>query len=149
MTNRITVTETTPVNSTRLAVGLTILRVIVGTVFVVHGYDKLFNSGILGVTGFFTQVGAPLPGVTAPLVSILEFGGGIALILGLLTPFVAVLLAADMLGALFLVHLPAGFVVANGGYEFVLTLLGASLALALTGPGAYALDALFGQKRSE
>lgn len=54
-----------------------------------------------------------------------------------------------MLGAILLVHLPAGFNVAEGGYEFVLTLLAASLALALTGPGAYALDALRGRSRSE
>ncbi len=150
MTDSATVTETAaPATVTRLAVGLAILRVVVGVVFVVHGYDKFFNSGIPGVTGFFTQIGAPLPGITAPLVSLLEFGGGIALILGLLTPLVAILLAADMLGALFLVHLPAGFFAQSGGYEFVLTLFGASLALALTGPGAYALDALFGRGRAD
>lgn len=133
----------------RLSLGLAVLRVVVGLVFLVHGYQKLFVMGIGGVTGFFTQIGAPLPGITAPLVSILEFGGGLALILGLLTPVVALLFAADMLGAILLVHLPAGFNVAEGGYEFVLTLLAASLALALTGPGAYALDALLGRSRSE
>ncbi len=146
MTDSVTVTKPTP-TVTRLALGLTLLRVIVGIVFVFHGYDKLFNSGIAGTTGFFTQIGAPLPGVTAPLVAVLEFAGGIALILGLLTPVVGALLAIDMLGAIFLVHLPAGFSAANGGYEFVLTLFAASLALALTGPGAYALDAMFARGR--
>ena len=148
MTDSVTVTETTTPTVTRLDIGLTVLRVVVGIVFVFHGYDKLFNSGIPGVTGFFTQIGAPLPGMTAPLVSILEFAGGVALILGLFTPVVGVLLAADMLGAIFLVHLPAGFSAANGGYEFVLTLFGAALALALTGPGAYALDAFLGRGRT-
>ncbi len=103
--------------------------------------------GIPGVSGFFTQIGAPLPQLTAPLVSVLEFGGGLALILGLLTPVVAALLAADMLGAILLLHLPNGFYATDGGYEFVLTLFGASLALALTGPGAYALDAVLGRAR--
>ncbi len=142
-----TVVPAAPQTPSRLSIGLAVLRVIVGVVFVVHGYEKLFQTGIPGVGGFFTQIGAPLPQLTAPLVSVLEFGGGIALILGLFTPVVAALLAADMLGATLLVHLPNGFSAANGGYEYVLTLLGASLALALTGPGAYALDALLGRSR--
>ena len=142
-----TVSPAAPQTSSRLSLGLAILRVVVGVIFLVHGYEKLFQTGIPGVTGFFTQIGAPLPQLTAPLVSVLEFGGGLALILGLLTPVVAALLAADMLGAILLVHLPNGFSAANGGYEYVLTLLGASLALALTGPGAYALDAVLGRSR--
>lgn len=133
--------------ASRLSTGLAILRVVVGVVFLVYGYQKLFLMGIPGVTGFFTQIGAPLPGVSALLVSVLEFGGRPALILGLFTLPVALLLAADMLGAILLVHLPAGFSVAEGGYEFVLTLFAASLALALTGPGAYALDAVLRRSR--
>jgi len=132
----------------RLSTGLAILRVVVGVVFLVHGYQKLFLMGLGGVTGFFAQIGAPLLGITAPLVSVLEFSGGLALILGLFTLPVALLLAADMLGAMLSVHLPAGFSVAEGGYEFVLTLFAASLALALTGPGSYALGAVFGRRRA-
>ena len=126
--------------SSRLSLGLAVLRIVVGIVFAVHGYEKLFVQTIPGVTGFFTQIGAPLPGVTAPLVSVLEFAGGILLILGVLTPVVAALLAADMVGAIFLVHLANGFSAMNGGYEYVLTLLAAAVALALAGSGAYALD---------
>lgn len=141
------VTPAAPQTPSRLSLGLAVLRVVVGVVFLVHGYQKLFQTGIPGVTGFFTQIGAPLPQLAAPLISVLEFGGGLALILGLLTPVVAVLLAADMLGAMLLVHLPNGFNAADGGYEYVLILLGASLALALTGPGAYALDRVLGRSR--
>lgn len=139
-------TETPTATPLRLDLGLAVLRVVVGLVFLVHGYQKLFLMGMGGVTEFFTQIGAPLPGISAPLVSLLEFGGGLALILGLFTPVVAALLALDMLGAMLLVHLPAGFYVAEGGYEFVLTLFGASLALALTGPGTYALGTAFGRR---
>lgn len=143
----VTVNPAISTRTSRLAVGLAVLRVVVGGVFLIHGYQKLFQMGIPGVSGFFTQIGAPLPQLTAPLVSVLEFGGGLALILGLLTPVVAALLAADMLGAILLLHLPNGFYATDGGYEFVLTLFGASLALALTGPGAYALDAVLGRAR--
>ena len=141
-------TETPTATPLRLNLGLAVLRVVVGLVFLVHGYQKLFVMGMGGVTEFFMQIGAPLPGLSAPLVSLLEFAGGIALILGVLTPVVALLFAADMLGATFLVHLPNGFSVSAGGYEFVLTLLAASLALALTGPGAYALDTVFRRGRA-
>ena len=135
--------------SSRLSLGLAVLRIVVGIVFAVHGYEKLFVQTIPGVTGFFTQIGAPLPGVTAPLVSVLEFAGGILLILGVLTPVVAALLAADMLGAIFLVHFANGFSSQNGGYEYVLTLFAAAVALALAGPGAYALDrAIFNRSGS-
>lgn len=88
MTNSVTVTSAPDAASTRVSLGLAILRVVVGIVFVYHGYDKLFTSGIAGTTGFFTQIGAPLPGLAAPLVAVLEFAGGIALILGLFTPVV-------------------------------------------------------------
>lgn len=132
-----------PLTPSRIKYGLLILRLVVGIVFVVHGAQKVFQQTIPGVTQFFTQIGAPMPTMTAPLVSYLELGGGILLILGLLTPVVALLFAADMLGAIFLVHLPNGFSAMNGGYEFVLTLFAASVALALTGPGAFALDEVF------
>ncbi len=141
-------TETATATPLHLDLGLAVLRVVLGLLFLVHGYQKLFVMGMGGVTKLFTQIGAPLPGISAPLVSVLEFTGGIALILGVLTPVVAALFAADMLGAILFVHLPNGFSISEGGYEFVLTLFAASLALALTGPGAYALDAAFRRGRS-
>lgn len=135
-----------PLTPARINYGLLILRVVVGIVFVVHGAQKVFEQTIPGVAQFFAQINAPLPQITAPFIAYLEFGGGILLILGLLTPFVSALLAFDMLGAIFLVHLPNGFNASAGGYEFVLTLAAASAALALTGPGALALDNVFFQR---
>jgi len=123
----------------RIALGLTILRIVVGVVFIAHGSQKLFVFGIHGVVGGFTQMGVPLPSITAPLVAIIEFVGGIALVLGLFTRVFAILLAIDMLGAIVLVHFRGGFFLPNG-FEFALTLLAANTALAVSGPGDYAID---------
>jgi putative oxidoreductase len=119
--------------------GLTILRLVVGTVFLAHGAQKAFSFGLAGVAGAFEGMGVPAPALTAAFVTVVELVGGIALLLGLLTRFVTPALAVVMAGALLTAHLPAGFFLPNG-YEFVLTLMAASVALALTGPGALALD---------
>src|SRR5919206_1361501 len=88
----------------RVALGITILRIVIGIVFVVHGAQKLFVFGIAGVTAGFTQMHIPLAAVAAPGVAILEFVGGIALVIGLFTRVVALLLAIDMAGAILFVH---------------------------------------------
>lgn len=80
--------------------------------------------------------------VTAVAVTFVEFLGGIALIFGLLTRWVALLLVINMLGAIFFVHFKNGFFAQGGGYEYPLTLLAANLALMLAGPGAAAVDKL-------
>lgn len=122
----------------------TILRVVVGFLFVAHGWQKFNEWTIAGTTAAFGDMGVPLADVTAPVVAGLELVGGIALILGFLTRPVALLLTLNMLGALLLVHLPAGVFVANNGYELVLLLGAAALAIALVGPGRVSLDhALF------
>ncbi len=128
--------------------GLVLLRVGLGTVFFAHGALKVFVMGVGGVTGFFTQLGAPMPALTAPLVIAAEFLGGGALILGLLTRFTALSLAGDMLGAILLAKSGAGFF-APKGYELELILGVASLALVFTGGGKYSLDALIGRRGKE
>ena len=131
----------------RQGTGLAILRIITGIVFMAHGGQKLFVYGFAGVTGAFTQMGIPLPGITGPLVAILEFFGGLALVIGLLTRLAALGLAIDMLGAILLVHLAAGFFLPRG-YEFALTLLGASVALAVGGPGILSVDETIARRRA-
>ena len=122
--------------------GIAILRIVVGIVFTAHGAQKLFSIGIGGVTHMFHGIGIPSAHIAAIVVTLVEFVGGIALILGLLTRYAAVLLAIDMAVAVVKVHLHNGFFSSKGGYEFPLTLLAASIALALAGPGSPALSRL-------
>jgi len=127
--------------------GITILRVTVGVVFFVHGCQKLFVMGVPGVAGFFGQLGIPVPLLAAGLVSAVEFLAGLALILGLGTRWVAIPLACIMVVAIVTVHGSQGFFLPKG-YEFVMTLLAATVGLALLGSGAAALEDLVGGWRS-
>ena len=128
---------------------ITALRIVLGFLFAAHGWQKFNEWTIAGTQASFAKMGVPAADVMAPAVAVLELAGGIALILGLLTRVVAALLVLNMLGALFLVHAPAGIFAANGGYELVLLLAAAAFALALTGAGRLSLDrALFGRSNS-
>ena len=131
---------------TQADLGLATIRAIVGLVFAVHGAQKLFVFGFAGVTGAFTQMGIPMAAVAGPAVALLEFFGGIALIVGLLTRFAGLGLAINMLGAILFVHAKAGFFAPNG-IEFVLTLLAGAAALAVAGAGRYSIDALIVSRR--
>ncbi len=121
--------------------GLLVLRLAVGLVFAAHGYMKLFVMGHAGVTGFFTQLGIPLPSVAAWCIALLEFAGGIALALGIFTRLLGVLFVCNMVTAILLALLPKGLV---GGYELEFLLAAGSLTLAFAGAGAYSLDARMG-----
>ena len=127
-------------------IGLTILRVITGLVFLAHGGQKLFVYGLDGVTGGFAGMGIPLAGIAAPAITLLEFFGGAALVLGVLTRTLALLFVGDMLGAMLFVHAKNGFFLPTGS-EFVITLAAIGLALALVGPGRYSVDALIAARR--
>jgi putative oxidoreductase len=126
----------------RMALALTLVRLVVGIVFVVHGAQKLFVFGLGGITGYFTQAGIPLPAIAAPVVTFVELLGGIALILGIFTRVAAILLAIDMAGAILFVHGKGGFYL-PAGFEYALTLLVANIALAIGGPGEYAIESRF------
>jgi len=138
-----TAASSTSTTAQRVQLALTILRVVVGIIFVVHGGQKLFVFGFGGVMGFFGKVGIPLPVVTAVVVTLVEFLGGLALVVGVVTRIAAVLIGLDMIGAILFVHLKAGFFNPTG-FEYPLTLLAAAICLALAGAGAYSIDAAIG-----
>lgn len=130
----------------RIDAALAVLRLVVGAIFIAHGAQKLFVYGFPGVVGAFTQMGVPMPGVMGPFIALLEFFGGMALVVGLLTRLASLGLAFNMIGAILLVHLKGGFFLPSGA-EFALALLGPSIALVLTGAGAYSADALIAARR--
>lgn len=119
-----------------------ILRLALGVVFFAHGWQKIFEYTIPGTQAAFAQMGVPAAQLVAPAIGFLELVGGAALILGLLIRPVAALLALDMLGALFLVHAPAGIFADKGGYELVLALAAGAAALVFLGAGRFSIDAL-------
>lgn len=124
------------------------LRLVLGIVFAAHGAQKLLVHGVGGTAAMLGGLGVPLPTLAAAVLIALELGGGLALILGLGTRVVASLLAIDMLVAMLAVHAPHGFFLPRG-IEFVLTLLGGTLTLVGTGPGALSLDALWAKADSQ
>ena len=127
------------------ACGLTVLRMVVGIVFLAHGGQKLFTFGFGGVADYLAHVGIPFPALFAVVVSLAEFLGGAALVLGLATRWAALALSVDMLVALLTVKLKGGFF-APAGMEFELTLLAACVCLAFTGPGAMSLEKMFARR---
>lgn len=129
----------------RLNAALALLRIVVGVIFIAHGAQKLFLFGLDGVAQGMAQAGVPLPALTAPAVVFVELFAGAALVAGLLTRAAAAGLAVIMLGAIFFVHLPAGFFLPDG-YEFALVLLATVATLVLTGPGALSLDAMLARR---
>ena len=130
-----------PASARQLDLGLAILRGATGLIFAAHGAQKLFVYGFGGVTGAFAGMGIPFPGIAGPAVALVEFFGGLALIAGLLTRLASVGLAITMLGAIFMVHLGAGFFGPNG-FEFPLALTAAAATLMVTGAGRWSLDTL-------
>lgn len=126
--------------------GTAVLRVVVGVVFLMHGGQKLF-MGFHNVGGFLGSLGIPLPQIAAILLTLLEFFGGIALVFGIFTRWIAPLLAIDMAVAIFTVHLKNGFFM-PGGVEFPLTLLAANLCLTLSGAGAASVDGVIAKKNA-
>lgn len=134
-------------SSTVRDLGLLIARVVIGVVFVAHGWQKIDQFTIAGVTENFRGLGVPLPELAAPFIAYLELIGGILLIVGLLTPIVGVLLTVDMIVAAILVHVSNGLFVDQGGWELVGALGAGALALAAAGAGRLSVDHAYSGRR--
>jgi putative oxidoreductase len=122
--------------------GLLVLRVVLGIIMVVHGWQKLHA----GPSHFAETVhGLGLPGWLAYISLTAECVGGLLIIAGFATRIAAFFILVDMLVALTKVHLHNGLT-GQGGYQFVLTLAAVSFALILFGGGAISVDWLVGSK---
>jgi len=122
------------------------LRVPVGVILAGHGAQKLFGwfggYGLEGTGQWLASIGLEPGYLMALLAGSAEFFGGLALILGLLTRPAAAVAAFTMLVAILSVHIGNGLFMANNGYEFGLSLLAATVALAIQGAGRFAVDGL-------
>ncbi|MFQ5678031.1 MAG: DoxX family protein [Gemmatimonadota bacterium] len=126
--------------------GLAILRVVLGVTYLAHGAPKL-----IGGVGFTTQMlgelGFPAPLYWAWLITVLEFFGGLLLIVGFLVTPIALLLCVEMFLGIVLVHAAGGWYVIGPGHdgvEFNVVLIAALLTLVFAGPGIAAVDRLRG-----
>jgi putative oxidoreductase len=136
------------------------LRLIVGFGFLAHGWAK-WSRGPAGFARLLAQIGAPLPQLTAWVVTLIEIFGGLALMAGALVTIVSIPLIISMLVAMFTVQLrfgfssvntigltPSGPVFGPPGYEINLLYIGALVALALAGPSAWSVDEWLGRRRA-
>ena len=129
-------------------VSLTTLRLVLGVVFFAHGAQKMLGwfggFGFHATMGFLTHVGLPAP--VAFLVIVIEFFGGLGLVVGFLTRIAALGIGIEMIGAIFMIHLPNGFFMnwmgtqKGEGIEYHLLVLAMAATLLLRGAGAFSLD---------
>lgn len=131
-----------------LDVGLLLARLVFGLAMAAHGTQKLFSwfggYGLAGTGGFFEGLGFRPGKVFALAAGLSEFGGGVLVALGLFGPVGSALIVSVMLVAMVTVHLKHSFFASTNGIEVPLLYSGTAVALALTGPGAFSLDAILG-----
>jgi putative oxidoreductase len=137
--------------ATMRACGPAALRLCVGSVFLVHGAQKLFGllggPGISGTSRLLASTGLPSPTLLAIAVGVGEFGGGVLLILGSFTLWASLVLLVDLAFTMWKVSYPHGLTLSGGltpGHgspaELHLVLLGALVCLMLGGPGGLSID---------
>jgi putative oxidoreductase len=131
-----------------LSSGLLLARLILGTLIAAHGTQKLFGwfggHGLAGTGGFFEGLGFHPGRAFAAAAAITEVTAGILLVLGLFGPVGPALMLSVMVVAAFSVHWKNGVFATSNGIEVPLLYGTGALALALTGPGGYSLDAVLG-----
>lgn len=120
-------------------------RCTLGVMIFLHGYNHLWGSGgVEGTARWFGSLGFRPAKVHALMSGTVELGVGVALVLGLLTPLACAALIGTMVVAGWTAHRPNGFFIFRDGYEYVLVVAVAAVALATIGPGTFSVDALVG-----
>ena len=124
-------------------IGTLVLRLALGLIFVMHGYQKVFEMGHEAVAGFMGSLGLPLASLMAYLVSYGELITGILLIVGLFTHWAAKIDIVIAIVAFLTVHMSKGFFLSGGGYEYIMLIFASSVAVMISGAGKYSLDAVW------
>ena len=128
--------------------GLFVLRVVVGGLFIGHGTQKLFGwfggHGLDGTGGFMSSLGYRPGKRHALMAGLAEAGAGVLLILGFLTPLAAMAIIGVMINAMVAVHAPKGVWNQNGGIELPLVYATVAAMYAFAGPGSWSIDDAIG-----
>jgi putative oxidoreductase len=128
----------------QLDTALLVLRLAFGVGFAVHGYNKVFAGGRLaGTAGWFQSIGMKWPNLQARLAAGTEIGAGLLFAAGLLTPLAAAGMIGVMTVAFWVVHRNNGFMITQGGWEYVAAVAVVAWAVATSGPGRFSLDNAF------
>ncbi|HKT07737.1 MAG TPA: DoxX family protein [Gemmatimonadaceae bacterium] len=139
---------TTAVDVTTAATGLLVARIVLGLLMAAHGSQKLFGwfggHGLAATGGMFEHLGFRPGKMFATVAAATEFASGLLVVLGLLGPVGPALMISVMIVAAASVHLRNGLFATSNGIEVPLLYATGAAALALTGPGAYSLDAALG-----
>jgi len=132
--------------STRTGLGLSVVRILVGLIFMAHGAQKLFGLfggyGLEGTGQWMESIGLAPGYLMALLSGSAEFFGGLALVIGLLARPAALALSVTLVVAIFSVHIGNGLFMSNNGYEFALALLAGTVAVLIEGAGRFSVDRL-------
>jgi putative oxidoreductase len=127
-----------------MSIGLFILRLVIGLLFMGHGAQKLFGmsggGGLDGTGRQFQSIGLRPGRRNALIAGLGEFCGGLLVLLGWFTPLGAALIIAVMVAAIWTVHGKNGLWVTDGGFEYQLVVIAAVFALAGVGAGSWSLD---------
>jgi putative oxidoreductase len=127
-------------------VALLLIRLIIATIFLYHGSQKLFGAfggpGLKGWHAFIVSLGMPMPWVSAILSACAEFFGGLIFLVGTGLRVIAIPLAINMMVATWVAS-KGGFSVMHNGCEYPLCLLIIVIAMFLMGPGRYTLGSMF------
>lgn len=126
-------------------VAMLVLRLALGPMLAVHGLNKVAGSGgLAGTAGWFESLGLRPGWLHARLAALTEIGAGVLVTLGLLTGLAAMAFVGLMVVAMLTDHKGKGYFVFKGGWEYVLLVAMAAVALAAGGPGRWSLDHLLG-----